>query len=293
MRLASPSSTASPRRLHEVPARTIALCASTLESTRILLNSRSAQHPDGLGNSSDTLGRHLMDHPALYVTGFAPGRRDDPWTDGTGGPKNILIPRFHNLANTASEPFLRGYGIFGGIGRHRSGRRSRPDCHPNEVPLALVAYGEMLPRPENRVTLSQTTRDEWGIPALRIDCQFSANEHSMREHMLETLTEMVAVTGGRIEGDPNLFAPGGFVHETGTARMGRSSELSVVDPYCRCWDAPNVYVMDGAAWPTSAWQNPTFTMMAVAGRASDQLARDLTDAPRSGGSRMTGGRHQG
>lgn len=263
-------------RLHEVPARTVALCASTLESTRILLNSGSAAHPDGLGNSSGMLGRHLMDHPALYVSGFLPGPRDTAWADGTGGPKNIMIPRFHNLENRANGEFLRGYGIFGGIGRHASTAGLTKQCGADEVPFTLVAYGEMLPRAENRARLQTDRCDAWGIPTLHIDCQFSDNELAMRRHMLATLEEVVTAADGRLNGAPHDFAPGAFVHEVGTARMGHSARDSVLNSHAQCWDAPNVFVMDGAAWPSSAWQNPTFTMMAVAGRACDRLVATLS-----------------
>ncbi len=259
----------------EVRAKTVALCASTLESTRILLNSRSPQHPDGIGNSSGTLGRYLMDHPALYVSGFLPGKRDEPWSDGGGGPKNIMIPRFHNLQNSAGGDFLRGYGIFGGVGRHTIAENDPNRGGPDEVPFTLVAYGEMLPRPENRVTIRTNEVDAWGIPTLNIECSLAANEHAMRAHMVASITEMVTAAGGRVPGNPHLFAPGAFVHEVGTARMGASAQDSVLNSHAQVWDCPNVFVMDGAAWTTSAWQNPTFTMMAVAGRASEHLATEL------------------
>lgn len=259
----------------EVRAKTIALCASTLESTRILLNSRSPQHPNGIGNSSDTLGRYLMDHPALYVSGYLPGKRDTPWQDGTGGPKNVMIPRFHNLENRADGPFLRGYGIFGGIGRNAPGSNPGADCGADEVPFTLVAYGEMLPRADNRVTIRPDEVDAWGIPTLNIECALAANEHAMRAHMVASFEEMAHAAGGRLSAPPHYFSPGAFVHEVGSARMGDSASDSVLNSHAQVWDCPNVFVMDGAAWTTSAWQNPTFTMMAVAGRASEFLASEL------------------
>lgn len=260
------------KRSHEVRCRAVALCASTLESTRILLNSASTQHPDGLGNSSGALGRYLMDHCAILANGTAPGDSSLTWGDGSGGPKNIMIPRFHNLKNQAGGPFLRGYGIFGSIGRNRPSSGKRNGGKHDQVPLTLVAYGEMLPRPENRVTLDRENLDAWGIPTLAIDCSFSPNEQAMMDHMLASIEEMVQVAGGHLGSAPHRFAPGSFVHEVGTARMGTDPRVSVLNGYAQCWDVDNVYVMDGAAWPTSAWQNPTFTMMAVAGRASEHLA---------------------
>jgi choline dehydrogenase-like flavoprotein len=215
-----------------------------------------------------------MDHPGLYVSGFLPGKQDIAWQDGAGGPKNILIPRFHNLQNVAHADFLRGYGFFGEIGRHRTARELKDVCDAGEVPLNLIGYGEMLPRSENRVTLQREKLDSCGIPTLRIDCAFTDNEHSMRRHMLASVEEMVHESRGRFSGTHH-FERGGFVHEVGTARMGKSPRDSVLNGFAQCWDVPNVFAMDGAACPSGAWQNPTFTMMAIAGRACDHLATSL------------------
>ncbi|MEY4508223.1 MAG: hypothetical protein RLZZ450_345 [Pseudomonadota bacterium] len=260
------------KQVHEVRARSIAVCASALESARILLHSRSRHHPTGLGNSSGVLGRYLMDHPAIHLAGFAPGVRDNLWSDGLGGPKNLMIPRFHNLENRSGGAFLRGFGMFGTIGRTQG---SKAECDADEVPLSIVAYGEMLPRHDNYVTLHPERCDAWGIPILRIDCAFSDNERAMQKHMVDTLTELVEVAGGRVEEPADYFAPGGFVHEMGTARMGDDPKTSVLNGYAQSWDVPNVFVMDGAAWPSGAWQNPTFTMMAIAGRACAHLVEEL------------------
>ena len=91
----------------------------------------------------------------------------------------------------------------------------------------------------------------------------------------ELRTQLIDAAGGRPDAHPDDLAPGGFVHEVGTARMGRDPATSVLNEYAQSWDVPNLFVVDGAAWPTSAWQNPTFTMMAVAGRASERLAGEL------------------
>lgn len=261
------------KRAHEVEARAVAVCASTLESTRILLNTTSRHHPQGLGNSSGALGRYLMDHPAVQLDGFAPGQRDNPWDDGYGGPKQIMIPRFYNLENRGGGAFLRGYGMFGHIGRNRF--TPKDACDADEVPLSIVTYGEMLPRYENHVVLDREHPDAWGIPTLHIDCAFSGHEHALLDHMVASLTEMIHAAHGRVCGPPKFVVPGGFVHEVGTARMGKDPKSSVLNGFGQCWDAPNVYVMDGAAWTTAAWQNPTFTMMAIAGRASEHLASAL------------------
>lgn len=257
------------KQAHEVYGRAVVVCASTIESARIFLNSRSRHHPDGLGNSSGTLGRYLMDHPGVSVSGYAPGKRDAKWTDGYGGPKNIMIPRFNNLENKGGLPFLRGYGVFGVVGRTRA---TKDQCDADEVPLSLVSFGEMLPRYENHVSLHPDRTDAWGVPVVRIDCAFSDNERALQEQMIESLKELIHAAGGRAEEPAWRMAPGGFVHEMGTVRMGKDPKKSVLNGYAQSWDVPNVFVMDGAAWPSGAWQNPTFTMMAIAGRACEYLA---------------------
>ncbi len=259
------------KRAQEAHARSVVVCASTIESTRILLNSRSHHHPQGLGNSSGALGRYLMDHPAIYMTGYAPGRRDERWTGGFGGPKNIMIPRFHNLGNSAGGAFLRGFGAFGVIGRRPA---SKDECGPDEVPLTFVSYGEMLPRSENTVRIHAERKDAWGIPVVEINCRLSGNEVALQHYMADSLKEMIEAAGGRTHSH-GLYAAGGLVHEMGTARMGLDANTSVLNGYAQCWDVPNVFVMDGAAWPSNPWQNPTFTMMAIAGRASEHLANEL------------------
>ena len=259
------------KRTEEVQARVVVVCASAIESARILLNSRSGHHPRGLGNSSGALGCYLMDHPGVAVIGFVPGRRDEVWSDGYGGPKNVMIPRFHNMTNRADGAFLRGYGTHGMLGRVSAKAR---DCDAGEVPFALVSHGEMLPRIENHISLHPDKQDPWGIPTLRIDCAYSDNERALQTHMAESLKEMIASVRGRVTGTFD-YPPGGFVHEMGTARMGADARTSVLNGYAQCWDAPNVFVMDGATWPSGAWQNPTFTMMAIAGRASAHLVEEL------------------
>ena len=260
------------KQTEEVRARSVALCASTLESTRIMLNSRSRHHPQGLGNSSGTLGHYLMDHPGVYVAGFAPGERDRPWNDGYTGARQIMIPRYHNLENRAGGDFLRGFGAFGHIGRTPA---AKDQCDADEVAVGLTAFGEMLPRHENHVSLNTDVKDAWGLPTLDIDCGFSDNERALQDFMIDSMVEMIEAAGGRMHGAPSYLSPGGFVHEAGTARMGDDAKTSVLNGYAQCWDVANVFVMDGAAWPSGAWQNPTFTMMAIAGRASAHLADQL------------------
>jgi choline dehydrogenase-like flavoprotein len=155
------------------------------------------------------------------------------------------------------------------IGRRQA---AKDECDADEVPLTFVSYGEMLPRSENCVRLHPERKDSWGIPVVEIHCRFSANEVALQHHMVDSTRELIEAAGGRAHMH-GLYAPGGLVHEMGTARMGLDAKTSVLNGYAQCWDVPNVFVMDGAAWPGNPWQNPTFTMMAIA--ASEYLAGEL------------------
>ncbi len=251
----------------ELRADTIVLSASTIESTRILLNSRNVHHPEGVGNSSDWLGRNLMDHPAATLTGSVPGV-DPHVEDGPpGGPRGFYVPRFRNLPGDSPAEFVRGYQMWGHAGRsaHEATGTAR---------FMLAVCGEMLPDPDNRVSLHEGAVDRWGVPIPIIRFGYGANEKSMMADAIEQAQEMCTAAGFSIEKiDEHYSTIGSYVHEVGTARMGSQPGTSVLDPWNRVWDAPNVLVIDGACWPTSANQNPTLTMMAIADRACTGLLK--------------------
>ena len=268
-------------------ARLIVLCASTIETVRILLTTRH-EHPELPVSESDCLGRCLMDHVALGTTVELDGVPYDPPAPYTGADHSLL-PRFQNLGRTGAEPYLRGFGVRAMIQRRGcAGRRGRP------ARGLLVAQGEMLPRRDNRVELSGgASRD--GLRGVRVSCAWGDNERMMHAAMGAAVEEMVRAGGGRtvrrfgalagLPGLPGLPArlesswlappPGTAVHEVGGARMGSDPGASVVDARNRCWGMPNVLVTDGACWPTSGWQPPTLTIMAVTARACSLAAADL------------------
>ena len=271
---------------HAARARLIVLCASTIETIRILLATRQA-HPELRVDESDCLGRYLMDKVVLGTSievDGVPWERPAPFT----GADQFLVPRFQNLAG-AGEPYLGGFGLWGAIQRHGfAGRRGRP------ARGLFMAYGEMLPRRDNRVELDGN-RDGDGLPGLRISCTWGDNEWTMHDAMGAAVEEMVRAGGGRtvrryaafdrLPGLPGLPArlerfwfappPGAAVHEVGGARMGDDPRASVVDARNRCWGMPNVLVTDGACWPTSGWQPPTLTILALTARACALAAADL------------------
>jgi choline dehydrogenase-like flavoprotein len=258
----------------EIRARAVVLCASTIETTRLLLNSASPQHPAGLGNSSDVLGRYLMDHRGIWVDGKLPGKRDELWNQGWAGPKSIMIPRFHNLQNKPGN-FLRGFGIWGMSGRWPLTPERKAMLAENEVDCGFLGYGEMLPRAENRVTLNRDQKDRYGIPIPHIECKWSDNEKHLANAMQEAVKEVIAAGGGEVRGVRDISVPGTLVHEMGTARMGSDPRTSVVNAFNQVWDSKNVLVTDGACWTTGAWQNPTLTMLAITGRACTSLAEEM------------------
>ncbi|MGH7663792.1 MAG: GMC oxidoreductase [Gemmatimonadaceae bacterium] len=278
---------------HEVRARVIFLCASTLGTTRLILNSRSPRFPDGLGNSSGVVGHYLMDHHFIVgAAGDVPGLLDRYYEGNR--PNGFYIPRFRNLAASDSDAldFVRGYGYQGGAGRAGWTRgvgepgigvelkRRLHDPGPWEV--GMTAFGECLPYHENRAWLDPQQTDRWGIPILRIDCAWGANELAMREDMRAQAAEMLEAAGCRnVESwDGNKpgelgAEPGLGIHEMGTARMGRDPRTSALNANNQLHDAANVYVTDGACMTSSACQNPSITYMALTARAVDHAVREL------------------
>ena len=269
----------------EARAGLIVLCASTIETVRILLTTRR-EHPELPVSDSDCLGRYLMDHvvhgTAVELPGV-PHDRPAPFT----GADSFLAPRFQNLAAAAAEPYLRGFGLWGVIQRRGfAGRRGRPALG------LVIAQGEMLARRDNRVELDG---DRGGVSGVRISCAWGDNDRTMRHAMSAAVEEMVRAGGGRtvrrfgaLAGLPGLLGlparlerfwlappPGAFVHEVGGARMGSDPRESVVDARNRLWGMPNVLVTDGACWPTCGWQSPTLTMMALTARACRLAVADL------------------
>ena len=267
---------------HAARARLIVLCASTIETVRILLTTRQA-HPELPVSESDCLGRYLMDQIGLGTALELDGAPYDPPAPYTGAD-SFMVPRYQNLARTGAEPYLRGFGVRGVIQRRGfAGRRGRP------ARGMMLVQGEMLPRRENRVELDG---DRGGV---RVSCAWGGNERTMHAAMGAAVEEMVRAGGGRTLRRFGAYArlpgllglparlesfwlappPGAVVHEVGGARMGSDPEASVVDARNRCWGMPNVLVTDGACWPTSGWQPPTLTIMALTARACALAVADL------------------
>jgi len=277
------------RSYAEAEAPVVVLCASTLESVRILLNSAGTKHPRGVGGSSGLLGHYVCDHVSFGMGGplaedylAAQAGYESPARDPYDfGVYSMYLPSFCGTWG-ASPDFTGGYGLQ--VGCMRSYWWS-------------LAFGEMLPRFENRVVLS-TKRDAWGIPAADIDVRHGENEARMARHIsnsMDAICQEVRLSpqlGGhkaprayqrwiisllkkRLFAPSGLFWPGASIHETGGARMGKDPRTSVVNEHCQVWDAPNVFVTDGACFVSSGYQNHTLTIMAITARACDYIVRDF------------------
>jgi choline dehydrogenase-like flavoprotein len=269
-------------------AKVVVLCASTLESTRILMNSKSRQHPNGFGNSSDALGRYLMDHMySISAGGIVPKLFGSEYDFSDGRANGIYVPRFRNITDK-NPNFIRGYGMQGGVrvstsffkGREIPGFgadfKKMVREAKNEVTWGLGAWCEMLPDKENRVTIDPNKKDAWGIPVLHIECKHGENERAMAKDALQTILEMGDAAGFITQYSSSTPAPPGFcIHEVGTARMGSDKKTSVLNQWNQTWDAKNVFVTDGACYASIGCQNPTLTMMAITARACDHIVDEM------------------
>jgi choline dehydrogenase-like flavoprotein len=269
------------KKTQAIHGKVIVLCASAIESVRILLNSESAKHPSGVGGSSGHLGRYLCDQVGYLQIGnvsegdVEPAPNEDGFDfAGTG----IYIPSF---CEKGSKNFPGGYGIQVSIGR-------------GDPTWGMLALGEMQPRYENHVSLDPTVKDAWRIPVARIDCSHSQDEVNMVAHMKRKLPEIAAAGGLQVDKNFDIgrgsilfrmlrsrvftnygaLWPGGAIHETGGARMGDKPENSVLNSHCQCWDADNVFVTDGACFVSPGFQNHTLTMMALTARACQFIVRE-------------------
>lgn len=268
----------------EYGAKIIFLCASTLNSTWLLMRSATDVWPGGLGSSSGELGHNLMDHhfrcgASGQLTGLADkyyfGRR----------PTGIYIPRYRNLFGDRRE-YLRGFGYQGAASRDGWQRAIKElgvgaafkdeVTTPGPWVFGGTAFGEMLPTHANQVGLDATKRDKWGLPVLKIDCATGENERLMRKDMMADMAEMLETAGATmVETFDQGYYPGMGIHEMGTARMGRDPRTSVLNAHNQVWDAPNVFVSDGACMTSSACQNPSLTYMALTARAADFAVGEL------------------
>ena len=291
------------QREYELKGRTVILTASACSTARILLNSKSGQHENGLGNSSDHVGRYLHDSTGASRAAFLPDLmdRDIYNEDGVGG-MHVYSPWWLEGANL---DFTRGYHleIGGGMGMPSYGfgfavnqynqyLGDRVGGYGNQLRddirkfygarLSIACRGESIPQYTNRCELDPTVVDEWGIPVLRFDYKWTQHEINQARHMQDTMEELLEASGGIVLGnkpgaDQNygLTQPGEIIHEVGTTRMGTDPRTSVTNEFGQLHDVKNVFVADAGTFVSQADKNPTWTILALAWRTSDYIVDQM------------------
>jgi choline dehydrogenase-like flavoprotein len=276
------------KQTYEVTAKAVVLGASCLESTRILLNSRTAQFPTGLGNSSGLLGHYLHDHTMTgSIFGFAPELYNAKVINDDAKPCGFYIPRFRNVEGREKN-FARGYQFSGGSGARMfpgfskglgelfgtSLKREIHKLYP--AVIGMTGFGECIARKENRAQLDPEVLDPWGIPVLRISASWSENEQNMAKDIAATAEETFRAAGFEsLKVDQKISLPGESIHEVGTARMGNDPKTSVLNPYGQSHDVKNLFVVDGSSFVSSGNQNVTLTILALCDRACGFVAEQF------------------
>lgn len=287
---------------HQVRAQVVVVCASTIESIRLLLNSAGEKHPQGLGNSSGLVGRYFMDQMLTLGFGTVPGFKGGELVDGTTPADNhggIYIPRFRQLRKAGELGYAGGFNLQGIVGR--------PMLPPHmDSVFGLTGHGEILPHADNRVRLA-ARRDRLGVPIPAVHIRLRDNDVKLLRDQVATQKAMMKAAGLStdflisplgIESDgsfmPNAkwyerlmfrlaykrsVAVGGAIHECGGARMGSDPKTSVLDPMNRLWDAPNVFVTDSSCFVTNGTCGPTLTTMALTVRACEHIAAEYGHSP--------------
>lgn len=281
-----------------VRARVVVLAASALESGRILLNSRSSLFPQGLANSSGTVGKYITDTTGTDVTGFIPRMMDHvPHNeDGVGGNhiympwwldnSKLDFPRgYHIEVNGGLEP--PSYGFMGGVQRYPAGggygKQLKNDYRRYYgATVSFAGRGEMIPNDDSYCELDPTVVDRWGIPVLRFHWKWSDHEYNQAKHMQETFRALIAEMGGEAfspmpgKEDGYGIAPGGrIIHELGSTCMGSDPRTSVLNGHSQAHDVKNLFVADGGPFVSQADKNPTWTILALAWRTSDYITQQI------------------
>jgi choline dehydrogenase-like flavoprotein len=275
---------ATDNKTYTFQAKIIFLCASAFNSTWVLMNSANDIWPDGLGSSSGELGHNVMDHHFRCgangrVEGFA-----DKYEYGRR-PTGIYIPRFRNVYSDKRD-YVRGFGYQGGAGRGRGAHVAEFTIGADlkealSVPadtwgMGIMGFGEVLPYHENKISLNRNVKDKWGLPVLDMDVEIKDNEKKMRQDMMNDAAEMLTAAGVKEVSTYDYgYEFGMGIHEMGTARMGRDPKTSVLNGNNQVWDAPNVFVTDGACMTSASCVNPSLTYMAMTARAADFAVSEL------------------
>jgi len=267
----------------EFKSKIVFLCASSSNSTWVLMNSATEIWPDGLGSSCGELGHNVMDHHFRCGAGGRAEGYDDKYYFGKR-PTGVYVPRFRNV-NGDKREYLRGFGYQGGAGRGRGSQVAEFTLgaelkealsEPGPWNINILAFGEMLPYHENTISLDKDKKDKWGLPVLKMDVEIKENEKKMRKDMMDDAKEMLEAAGVKdVRSYDAGYYPGMGIHEMGTARMGRDPKTSVLNGNNQVWEAPNVFVTDGACMTSASCVNPSLTYMALTARAAEFAVNEL------------------
>jgi choline dehydrogenase-like flavoprotein len=285
------------RTEQEVRAKIVVLAASCCETARIMLNSKSAQFPNGVGNSTGLVGKYIMDTVGSAVSGFLPIMQDLPPQneDGVGGMHMYMPWWNYKLQQANKMPFARGYhielgggrplpgiGIMGNYAEKWMGGGYGIEMKENlrkmyGCGVHFAGRGEMIPNEDSYCEIDKDVVDQWGIPVLKFHFKWSQDEILQAKHMQETFQEIIHTMGGIVTSsagaDKNWgIAPGGeIIHEVGATKMGDNPKTSVLNQYCQSWDVKNLFVTDAAPFVSNADKNPTLTISALGWRTSDYI----------------------
>lgn len=274
-------------KTYEARGKAVVVAASTLESARLLLLSKSKTYPNGIGNSSTHVGHNFCEHlMGPGVTGIVKDLVGKARTLDDGRPGGFYVPRFRNLKER-SPNFIRAYGFEGSSGNTMfpqsafwaKGFGSNYKKQVRDYAGAFIdmgGFGEVLARYENYVDIDPEVKDKWGIPALRFHYKFGDNEKKMAADMSDAARDMFEQAGIEIvEVKRQVLTEGYSIHELGTARMGTDPKTSVLNQFQQSHDVKNLLVVDGSSHVSASCHNPTWTIMALAWRSCDHLADQL------------------
>jgi choline dehydrogenase-like flavoprotein len=275
----------------QVRGKVVVVGASCVDSTRILLNSKSSRHPNGIGNGSDVIGRYLCEQIRLNATGYVSDLVGTPTRNDRGnGGGHIYMPRFNHRPDRKRD-YLRGFGVqFWNTGASIYGahygseflpgfgpslKKAIKDHHPAWV--EIHPFGEVLPYAHNRITVDESQTDKYGVPLARIDYRIDDNEKKMTEHMADTIEELAKAANVTLVNyrRGQLDAMGSAIHEHGTCRMGADPKRSALNRFNQMHEVRNVFVVDGSAFPNASEKNPTLTILALSWRATDYLGEEI------------------
>ncbi|MEC7691956.1 MAG: GMC family oxidoreductase [Pseudomonadota bacterium] len=269
---------------YEFNSKIVFVNASAFNSAWLLMNSATDVWEGGLGSSSGELGHNVMDHHFRVGASASVEGYEDSYYFGRR-PAGFYVPRFRNWDGDKRD-YVRGFGYQGsasrggwrkdiaelGLGSNLKDAMSEP----GDWTIGMTAFGEMLPHHDNRIYLDSKKKDKWGLPVLAMDVKIRENEYKMRKDMKQDAIDMFEAAGLKnVQGYDADYAPGMGIHEMGTARMGRDPKSSVLNKHNQVWDAPNVFVTDGAAMTSASCVNPSLTYMAMTARAADFAVDEL------------------